>query len=138
MNKTYRIGLGEGARNHRDYNKIAAIKALRYLTGLGLKETNDAITSTMDHSRKSFSFTPIAGMPEADRDYYLRELDLAGWEVIENEAKDPVPAQCADNTAAILKRTARELLDAEDYVAAIDVMTILVRHQKPQTFAAHC
>ena len=136
MNKTYRIHMRDSARKSGNFSKIDAIKALRSLTGMGLKETNDAITSTMDSSRKSFSFTPIAGWSEVDRVYCLRlrELETAGWIVTEVEASEPV--QRADNTAAILKRCARELLDAEDYVAAIDVLTILVRYQQQQTMAA--
>ena len=134
MNKTYRIHMRDSARKSGNFSKIDAIKALRSLTGMGLKETNDAITSTMDSSRKSFSFTPIAGWSEVDRVYCLRELETAGWIVTEVEALEPL--RSTDITAAILKRCARELLDAEDYVAAIDVLTILVRYQQQQTMAA--
>ena len=65
-----------------DYNKVDAIKALRLLTGCGLKEAKDAVELTEDSAGYAdLNLNIDINRPSLDRDRAIRNLLVEGFVV---------------------------------------------------------
>ena len=114
----FRVTMANGAECH---NKVAAIKAWRQLSGLGLKEAKDAVESVMhgDCLVLQLNF-PFQNDPKSAES--LETLRREGMIVSSGGTHRHVVLRA-------IKSSARIALDNSEYDLAKDLIDVLERHE---------
>lgn len=103
-------------------NKVAAIKAIRYITGLGLKEAKDLVDAAEGGQRLSFTeLEEHRRNPDTYAAYNLdreiRNIRDCGYTVIEIN----------DRMAKQVKALIIEAIECDEYSMAVDLIAVLQR-----------
>lgn len=110
--------------DYADYDKIGAIKALRVLTGMGLKATKDAVDSAHMGESVHIEYEITAQDQQRFNDYNateasaIEEIRRAGYNVV------------IESTSTIndLRKVAHAALDNGEFGLAVDIINLLQRH----------
>lgn len=102
-------------------NKVAAIKALRCITRLGLKEAKDAIESVMSGSVITVDAVGKKGFDSVDDRECLRTLTAEGIGVITGGGKRSV-------ILSATRTNAKMAVEDGDYDLAISLINVLKEH----------
>jgi hypothetical protein len=109
-------GMAEG------FNKVACIKAVRALTGIGLKEAKDAVESAMTGIVVEFKHIDPRRTVDTDPEY-LESLRVNGLELSAGTNK-------VDFILAALKESAKLAADAGEEELAIAILGAIVQHKQ--------
>ena len=100
-------------------NKVAAIKGLRTLTGLGLKESKELVESSMEGNIKIFS-SILATTPE---------LKLKNKEAVDYiRSAGCIITKRAGSGQKELKKMIKHAVDKDEFDLAIDLMNTYQNH----------
>lgn len=102
-----------------EINKIALIKALRSLTGMGLKEAKDTVELVLDDNRTSVD----VGKVEDFKHYFQMLID--NGIIITNSRK-----AISDQIAGELKHLAQYATENECYSMAQNILEVLNKHDR--------
>lgn len=105
----------------QDFNKVSAIKALRQLSGVGLKEAKDAVEAVMTGEIVDLGTTAPRG-EYADYDS-LRNLTAQGFEFLNGKGKIPFVIEA-------IKESAKLAADEEDEELAMLLLDVIKQHNE--------
>ena len=105
----------------QDFNKVSAIKALRQLSGVGLKDAKDAVEAAMTGQVVDLSTTAPVG-EYADHDS-LRNLTSQGFEFLNGKGKIPFVIEA-------IKESAKLAADEEDEELAMLLLGVIAQHKE--------
>lgn len=103
-------------------DKVSAIKALRYITGLGLKETKDMVDAAERGERIIFAeqaerFRNPDTLAAYNCAVELTNIRRSGYSVVEMN----------DRMGAQVKKLIIEAVECDEYSMAIDLINVLTR-----------
>jgi hypothetical protein len=104
-----------------DFNKVAAIKALRLLSGVGLKEAKDAVEEAMTGA--VVDLTQTAPIDELGVQESIRNLEAQGFEFINGKGKIPFVIEA-------IKESAKLAADEEDEELAMLLLDVIKQHRE--------
>ncbi len=105
-----------------DFNKVTTIKAVRQLSGVGLKEAKDAVEAAMLGDIIDLgSFAPTEALAAGVES--LRNLTAQGFEIINGRGKIPFVIEA-------IKESAKLAADEEDEELAMLLLDVIKQHKE--------
>jgi len=104
----------------KDVNKVTAIKALRLLTGLGLKEAKDFIECVMDTQSKTITFVPNPNTVHTTE--AIENLASGGFTYVEDLSAD------REGVLKELKKLTKMAVEKDQSDIAMDLLNLLTKH----------
>lgn len=103
-------------------DKVQAIKSLRYISGLGLKEAKDVVDAAGNGQRVTFSeqearYRKSDTFETYNLDREIQSIRACGYSVVEMN----------DRMSAQVKNLIIEAIECDEYTMAIDLIAVLQR-----------